>query len=228
MALLERDAVAALLAAGAGPDAAPDALRLSPGHLAARTCDTDTLALLRAQGGSLLQADAFGRTAEDILAASAAWCGAARPAAPVDDCQQANARQYDAEDAPSGWRAPPDRSGTADAVPLCHSVLPTVPMGADFTREWFVREALTRARPLVVLNATGQWPLRQAVTRAALLAAHSDTDVLVSKIPYGEHFGVRAGVASLAEFVRYMDQVAAEPESEPLYIFGWLTRALAS
>jgi hypothetical protein len=79
------------------------------------------------------------------------------------------------------------------------------------------------SQPLLIVNAMTTWPIVDLLRRRSLLDNHAATDVLVSSIPYGDLFGVRAGYATLAEFVAYMDDLRVQnfslSNSTPLYVF---------
>ena len=106
------------------------------------------------------------------------------------------------EERHGGWRDTQTARHAAQAVPLCSRLFPSLSTAAPSGLFAMFRFA---SQPVIITNATSLWRANVAFTRQSLLRQFGDVDVYVSSIPYGSVFGVREGLATLREFVTYMD-----------------------
>ena len=82
--------------------------------------------------------------------------------------------------------------------------------------------------PVLVRGVMKGWQAFKAWTKESLLQHYGHVDVLAGPIPYGEIFGEHFGVATIAEFLQYMEGYSRYAShymesvsyfEAPLYIF---------
>ena len=255
-AFMDHGAMAALLARGGDPRVAPGA-RMTALHFAARNCDAAAARMLVGAGADTRALTALHREVALDLAPKLPYCLESLATAlgvPVPGAQPGpaacseTARGGGGGDKRSyggggGWRAGHTEQDAGPAVPDCAAVFPVHDAAGGLTADTFVQRHIRLAAPAVLVNALpapapaaaaapgggggGGWDLG-AFSRAQL--RRKDVDVWVSPIPYGDVYGINAGLATFAEYLDYMDQQAQEHEQdaaharppkakEPLYVF---------
>ena len=135
-----------------------------------------------------------------------AWRGVGLGAPPEDEAatrEPSGVKEEEEEEDQGGWW-----SEVGDVLDKLGCDLPVVDASAMGLAR-FVVEHVTRSRPVLLKKAASHLaPLRAAWRREALLAAHGDSHVVASVIPYAAQFGRREEEAiPLRTFIeRYMGQ----------------------
>eukprot|EP00035_Acanthoeca_spectabilis_P026510 m.463001 g.463001 ORF g.463001 m.463001 type:complete len:531 (+) comp22864_c0_seq1:74-1666(+) len=221
-AYLDHVALTALLRRGLPCEGVGAPGQLTAREFAARNCDSEAVRILThycdgpAPKLSVECFDLRGGSAAGTVSVSDAAVAAAQLKAWETTDPIATGWRRSLDDGP-GWQpGNPDPEG----LPRCTRVLPTVAADAIDPTFWAPFFAAA-ASPLVMLNGTTHWQLPRTFRKTFLETSRlRDVDLVVSQIPYGEHYNFTSGLASIGELLQYLDRRQTPGDQEPpLYAF---------
>ena len=218
----------------------------TPLHIALANRDAGIAKALVSRGADVCLLDKYGHSALDLardifmsfgdnsllsmMLDSRSYCGSSR-------LEEVRKSQVDASDAPSGSTS----SGPSELTPsgvissdiasshrkvrsFSSCQIDTVE-AADMNISVFVKEYLSKRRPLRIRGGSDQWPIRQSWQRSAHSwhAEWEHLELLAGSIPYADVFGRRSERVTVKEFMSYLDALAGGQRpampSYPYYVF---------